>query len=159
MNKPLQDLIPQAGLGAISGLRSMSGPAAVARAARDGRISLGGTRLAFLGSPWVAAALTALQAGEMIGDKLPSVPGRTAPGPLLGRLGSGALVGTAVSASEGHRVLTGSLVGAGTAVAAAFAGEQLRAVIGGKTGVPDALVALAEDAVVLAVTASLLRQG
>jgi uncharacterized membrane protein len=145
------------GLGAISGLRSMSGPASVARAARDGRLPLDGTRLSFLASPRVAKLLTVFQAGEMVGDKLPATPSRTSLPPLLGRAGSGALVGAAVS--EDGRSVAGALLGAGTAVAAAFGGEQLRAAIGQTTGAPDALVALAEDAVVLTVAARLLRGG
>lgn len=144
-----------AGLGAISGLRSMSGPASVARAARDGRISLEGTRLAFLASPRVATLLTIFQAGETVGDKLPATPSRTSLPPLLGRAGAGALSGAAVS--EGGRPVAGALIGAGAAVVAAFAGEQLRSVIGQGTGAPDVLVALAEDALVLTAAARLLR--
>lgn len=145
------------GLGAVSGLRSMSGPASVARAARDGRISVEGSRLSFLASPPVATLLTVFQAGEFVGDKLPATPSRTALPPLLGRAGSGALAGAAVS--EDGRSIAGALLGAGAAVAAAFAGEQLRAAVGQMTGAPDALVAVAEDAMVLAVAARLLRGG
>ena len=145
------------GLGAVSGLRSMSGPASVARAARDGRISLEGTRLSFLASPRVATLLTVLQAGEIVGDKLPATPSRTSLPPLLGRAGSGALVGAAVSG--GGRSVAGALIGAGSAVAAAFAGEQLRGIIGQKTGSPDTLLAVVEDAIVLTAAARLLRGG
>lgn len=144
------------GLGAISGLRSMSGPASVARGARDGRLPVGDTRLSFLASPLVATALTVLQAGEMVGDKLPFTPSRTTLPPLLGRAGAGALVGAVVS--EGRRPAANALLGGGAAVAAAFLGENLRAVVGGRTGVSDPLLALAEDAVVLAVAARLLRR-
>jgi uncharacterized membrane protein len=151
------EALKAAALGVISGLRSMSGPASVARAARDGRLSLEGTGLSFLGSPRVATVLTVLQAGELIGDKLPATPSRTSPPPLLGRAGAGALVGAAVS--EGKRPVAGALLGAGVAVAAAFAGENVRAMIGERSGVPDVLLALAEDAVVMTLGARLLRQG
>jgi uncharacterized membrane protein len=143
------------GLGAISGLRSMSGPASVARAARDGRIPVKGTRLAFLASPRLATVLTIFQAGELIGDKLPSTPSRTALPPLLGRAAAGALVGAAVS--EGKRPVANALLGGAAAVAAAFAGENLRAALGSRTGLPDPPLAVAEDAVVLIVAARLLR--
>lgn len=151
-----QELKRPLGLGAVCGLRSMSGPAAVARAARDGRLPLQGTRLSFLASPRVATILTVLQAGEMLGDKTPFIPPRTGPGPLLGRAASGALVGAAVSGSL--KPPAGALVGAGAAVAAAFAGERLRGAITGNTPVPDLVVALAEDAIVLATAARLLRE-
>ena len=149
------ELRRQVGLGFVSGLRSMTGPASVARAARDGRISVEGTRLSFLSSPRVAKVLTVLQAGELVGDKTPFIPGRTSLPPLLGRAGSGALVGAAVS--EGRRPVAGALLGAGAAVAGAFIGERLRAVLGEKTGAPDPLLAVAEDAVALTVAARLLR--
>lgn len=149
--------IKAAGLGAISGLRSASGPALISRAAARGRLPLADTRLAFLGSPRVSKLLAVLAAGELIGDKLPTAPSRTSLPPLLGRAASGALVGAAVFASEGRRAANGGAVGALAAVAGAFAGEQSRALAGQKTGLPDPLVALVEDAVVLAVGGHLLR--
>jgi uncharacterized membrane protein len=141
--------IEAATLGAISGLRSTSGPAFLSRAASKGRIPLDSTPLAFLGSPLVSKALLVAMAGELVGDKLPTTPSRTALPPLLGRAASGGLVGAALSASQERSVLGGVLVGAGAAVAAAFAGERLRALAVEKTGAPDPLVALAEDALVL----------
>jgi uncharacterized membrane protein len=138
-------------LGAISGLRAASGPAFVSRAASRGDLDLGGTPLAFLGSPRLSKALTVAQLGEMIGDKLPATPGRTALPPLLGRAASGGLVGAAAYVSESRSVVTGAVLGSAAAVVAAFAGEKLRAIVGQKTGLPDALVAVAEDAVVFIV--------
>lgn len=137
------------GLGAISGLRSLSGPALLSRAAAKGNVSLEGTSLSFLGSPRLSKALLVLALGELIGDKLPMTPSRTALPPLLGRAASGGLVGAALFASDGRRATSGAALGSSAAVAAAFAGENLRALIGEKTGLPDAAVALAEDAVVV----------
>jgi uncharacterized membrane protein len=136
-------------LGAISGLRSASGPAFVARAARRGEMDLGGTRLAFLGSPLLSKALTVMQLGEFVGDKLPMAPSRTSLPPLLGRAASGGLAGAAAFVSDGRRAATGVLLGSSAAVAAAFAGEGLRALAGRTTGLPDQIVALVEDAAVL----------
>ena len=99
-------------LGAISGLRSASGPAFVARAASSGDMDLSGTTLAFLGSPRLSKALTTMQLGEIVVDKLPIAPGRTALLPLLGRAASGGLVGGAVFISEDRRAVTGALLGA-----------------------------------------------
>jgi uncharacterized membrane protein len=139
-------------LGAISGLRSASGPAFVGRAASRGDMDLGGTPLAFLGSPRLSKALTVAQLGEMIGDKLPAVPSRMRLMPLLGRAASGGLVGAAAAfLSEDRRAATGTILGSSSAIVAAFAGEKLRAIVGRKTGLPDLLVAVAEDAVVLLV--------
>lgn len=140
-------------LGAISGLRSASGPAFVGRAAGRGDMELGGTPLAFLGSSRLSKVLTVMQLGEILGDKLPIVPGRTTLMPLLGRIASGGVVGAAAYLSEGDRAAPGVLLGSSSAVAAAFAGEGLRVLAARTTGLPDPVVAFAEDAVVLLVGA------
>jgi uncharacterized membrane protein len=145
------------GLGAISGLRSLSGPAFVSRAASRGDLDLDDTIFAFLGSPRVSKALVLMELGELVGDKLPAIPSRTSPPPLLGRAASGALVGAAVFASEGRRATTGAALGSTAAVVAAFAGEWIRALVVEKTEFPDPVVALAEDATVLLVGRRSLR--
>ena len=145
------------GLGAISGLRSMSGPALLSRAAAKGRLSLEETNLAFLGSPRVSKVLLVLALGEVIGDKLPATPSRTALLPLLIRAATGGLVGAALFASDGRRAAAGAALGSPAAVAAAFAGERLRVLAGEKTGLPDPVVALAGDAVVLLGGSRLLK--
>jgi len=114
-------------------------------------MDLGGTPIAFLGSPLLSKALTTAQLGEMIGDKLPFAPGRTKLKPLLGRAASGGLAGAAAAISEDRRAATGILVGSSAAVVAAFWGEALRAIVGRQTRLPDPVVAVAEDAVVLLV--------
>jgi uncharacterized membrane protein len=97
--------------------------------------------------------------GELAGDKLPTTPSRTALPPLISRAVSGGLVGAALFASEGLRIPAGAILGAASAVTAAFAGERLRAAAGKRTGLPDPLVAVAEDAVVLAIGAYSLRRA
>jgi uncharacterized membrane protein len=138
-------------LGAISGLRSASGPAFVSRAANHGDMDLEGSSLAFFGSPRLSKALTLAQLGELIGDKLPTTPSRTAWPPVLGRAVSGGLVGAAAFVSEGRHAATGAILGSSAAVAAAFAGESLRALVMERIGLPDPVVAVAEDTVVLIV--------
>lgn len=147
------------GLGAISGLRSLSGPAFVSRAASRGKLNLVGSSLAFLGSSRLSKVLVVMELGELIGDKLPMTPSRVSPPPLLGRAGSGAVVGAAVFVSEGRRATTGAALGSTAAIGAAFAGERLRALIVEKTGLPNPVVALAEDAIVLIVGFFSLRNA
>ena len=144
-------------LGSISGLRSLSGPAFVSSAASRGDLDLDGTVFAFLGSPRISKVLVLTELGELVGDKLPITPSRTSLPPLLGRAASGALVGAAVFVSEGRRATTGAALGSTAAIAAAFAGERLRALAVEKTGLPDLAVALAEDATVLLVGLRSLR--
>ncbi|HEX6709455.1 MAG TPA: hypothetical protein VF068_03915 [Rubrobacter sp.] len=139
-------------LGAISGLRSLSGPAFVSH----GHLDLEGTPLAFLGSPRLSKALVLMALGELVGDKLSITPSRTSPPVLLWRAVSGGLVGGASFVSEGRRATRGVVLGSSSAIAAAIAGERLRDLAGRKTGLPDPLLALAEDAVVLVVGFRLL---
>jgi uncharacterized membrane protein len=145
------------GLGAISGLRSLSGPAFVSRAASRGDLDLAGTVFAFLGSPRIYKALVLMELGELVGDKLPATPSRTTLPPLLGRAASGAVVGAAVFVSEGRRAPIGAALGSTAAIVAGFAGEWLRALTVEKTGLPDPVVALAEDASVLFIGLSSLK--
>jgi uncharacterized membrane protein len=115
------------------------------------------TPFAVLGSSKVSALLTLFEVGELIGDKLPMTPSRTSLPPLLGRAASGAVVGGALFTSERHRTVPGAAFGAAAAVAAAYAGERLRALASKRTGLPDPVVALAEDTVVLVGARRLLR--
>src|SRR5690242_4264348 len=90
-------------IGAVSGLRSMTGPAIIATAARARDLKLDGTALAWFGSPKAAPVVTALAVGEMIADKLPFMPDRTRPGSLAGRATMGAICGYAVFSPRGRR--------------------------------------------------------
>jgi uncharacterized membrane protein len=146
-------------LGAITGVRSMAAPAALSRAVERGDVGgLEGTPFAALGAPGVSKALRALEIGEMFVDKLPGLlPSRTSPPPLLGRAALGAFVGAALFVSDGHRAAVGGVLGAVSALAGAYAGERLRLLGAERLGIPDPVVALLEDVVVLFSAARLLR--
>jgi uncharacterized membrane protein len=146
------------GLGTIAGSRTVAAPAALSRAVSDGRIEgLEDTPFAILGSPGVSTVLRILELGELIVDKLPVTPSRTSPPPLLGRAASGGLVGAALFASENRRTLVGGALGAVAAAVSAYAGERLRLQAAEKLGVPDPIVALLEDGLVLLAVSRLLR--
>jgi uncharacterized membrane protein len=150
--------VPKAlALGAISGVRSLSGPAFVCHAASRGDLNLAGTPLAFLGSRFLSRALVIMELGELVVDKLPMAPSRTALPPLLGRAASGGLVGAAVFSSDGRRATTGAALGSAAAIFAALAGERLRALAVEKTGLPGLVVALAEDGIVFLIGFSSLK--
>ena len=155
----MPDLATRAlGMGAAAGLRSMSAPAALSRALSAGRIGgLEETPFAILGSASVSRVLLLLEIGEMLVDKLPVAPSRTSPPPLLGRAASGALVGAALFASGKRGAVAGGALGAGVALAAAYAGERLRLLAAQRLGIPDPAVALIEDGLVLLLGARLLR--
>ena len=146
------------GLGAIAGLRAMAAPAILSRSVVEGRLGgLETTPFAVLGSPRVSTALQVLEVGELIVDKLPIVPSRTSPPPLLGRAASGALVGAALFASGGRRTVMGGALGAASAMAAAYAAERLRLQITQRLGVPNVIAGLLEDGIVLFGGPRLLR--
>lgn len=132
-------------LGVVSGMRAALGPALVShKLSRRGSPDLG--RLNFMRSPTTATVLKVAAAGELVGDKLPMTPARIEPGPLAGRVMSGALCGAALNRSSRESALSGAVAGALGAVAGAYAFYHLRRELTYKHGLPDVRVALAEDA-------------
>ncbi len=124
-----------AALGAVCGLRTMLGPALVARGA----------------SPGLCGLFRVLSVGELVADKMPTMPSRLAPGPLLGRMISGGAVGYALCRRGGGSPWAGALLGAGAAVAGAYSGYHTRKALGARGRVPDPIAALLEDALALGV--------
>jgi uncharacterized membrane protein len=145
-----------AGLGAVSGLRSLQALAWISRRLSSTRVPRGATRAErFLANSRVASALYTMAALELAGDKLPAVADRVNPGPLAGRAGIGALVG-AIAAGRDHAA-AGAVVGAGSAIAAAVAAWAVRRELGRATMLPDAAIAMAEDAIAVAAARELTR--
>ena len=140
------------GLGVIAGMRSMSAPALTADYfAKHPSLFLEASSLKGLARPATARALTLMALGELGVDKVPGVPNRTAPGPLGARAVSGGLCGAAVFLADGERPEFGAAIGAAAAVGSAFLFFTLRRNLGAATKVPDAALALAEDALVLGI--------
>ena len=104
-------------LGAISGMRSMSGLATLALRRR--------------GMP--AATLLTLAAGEMIADKTPYVGDRIAPLPLAGRMMAGAIVGGVIARESRGSIVLGGLIGAAVAAVAAHAAYAARKRLAGSS--------------------------
>src|SRR5215831_8674861 len=88
-------------LGCVDGLRSLTPPALVCWAAHFGWLHFDGTRLAFLHHRSTLIVFTALAVAELIADKLPKTPARTAPLGLIARLVLGAACGVAIATSTG----------------------------------------------------------
>jgi uncharacterized membrane protein len=135
------------GIGLVTGLRSMTGPALVCWAAHLGWLNLEGSRLAFMESTVATYTFSALALGELVADKLPFIPNRTSPGPLFGRVVLGALSGAALCISTGYSSALGAIVGGAGGVVGAFAGYRARAVLVKSSGLPDWAIALLEDLV------------
>ena len=153
------DALRTAALAAISGVRSMAAPALLARAIGRGDVSgLRATPFALLGDDRASTALQVLMAGEMIGDKTPFIPSRTAAGPLFGRALSGALVGSALFVSRKRPGLSGALLGAASALGGVYAADRLRSATTQGLGLPDPLFGLLEDGLILLGGSRLLRR-
>lgn len=126
-------------VGAITGVRSTAGLAAVAhRKARFG-----------MAERLIARGATLLASGESIADKAVDLPARTEPAPLLARAVLGGLA-AGLFARRRTNLVTAVALGSATAVVTAVAATRLRRTITENTGIPDAAVGVAEDLVVLA---------
>src|SRR5437763_631024 len=130
-------------LGAVSGMRSMAAPAIVSRLAHTGLLPLEGSQIKFLGNKNSAKTMALMAAGEMIADKLPFIPKRTAVFPLITRAASGAFSGSAVTRARGRSVVLGALICSLAAVGASYGAYKLRKAVGEKLHLPDAIVAVA----------------
>ncbi len=116
-------------LGAVTGMRSMAGPATLA-----------------LDYPGVMKTVVPLlAAGEMLLDKTGLVGDRVDAAPLAGRALMGAVVGGVIARQHRQDVLLGGLLGAATAVIFAHLAFQART----RLPLPSAMGGVLEDLVVL----------
>ncbi len=117
-------------LAVVTGLRSMLGPALMARATnRPDRKN------------WALAAL-----GELAADKIPLMPSRDTLLPLAVRGIAGAWVARTVMNEEGHADEPWAApLGAAVAMGVAVAAPKIRRTIRWTTGIPDPLLGLLED--------------
>ncbi len=123
-------LIPVALLAAASGARATSGVAAL--------VPNGATKT--------------LALGELVADKLPTIPDRIEPRALAGRVAAGALVGAIVANRTGGNRRTSAIVGALVAFASAHASYRMRRAL--SELMPPTAAAVVEDAMVVAMAAA-----
>jgi uncharacterized membrane protein len=120
-----------AGIGAVSGLRTFTAPAATL-GARD--------------NLWTGL-VTALAAGEILADKLPMAPSRLLPPALAARIVAGGACGSVVAGRfEGSRAV-GAVLGALCAIASAYAGYGLRMALTHGKWLPNVPAGLVEDGI------------
>jgi uncharacterized membrane protein len=145
-------------LGALAGMRSMAAPAALGQLSRKGALAgVTGPLALVTGSKFITTT-SLLAAGELVADKLPFTPNRTAAGPLVGRALAGGLSGAVICSANRRSVAAGALIGAAAAVGAAYGAYELRKEAGRHLHLPDAIIALAEDALVAALGAALVSR-
>ena len=147
---PSQVLLLAFLIGVVSGLRSLTAPAAVAWAAHRSWINLHNTPLSFMGSTAAVVIFTLLAVVELVADQLPSTPSRTRPPGLIARIVLGGLSGAAIAVSGRQSIALGAVLGAAGGIAGAFAGYQVRKRLVRALQVPDLIIAFLEDAVAIA---------
>ena len=129
----------------MAGLRSLTAPAVVAWGAYVGWLNLHGSPLAFMGSTAAVAIFSLLAIGELVADKLPIIPKRIAPAPLLARIITGGLCGACLCAVAGKSLIAGVLLGGIGGVIGAFAGYEVRRRLVNNLRIHDFVVAVCED--------------
>jgi uncharacterized membrane protein len=133
------------GIGIVAGLRSLTAPAVVAWGAYLSWLNLHGSALAFMGSTTAVAIFSLLAIGELVADKLPMIPSRTAPAPLLARIITGGLCGACLCAAAGKSLIVGALLGGMGGVIGAFVGYAVRKRLVNNLHIKDFVIAVCED--------------
>jgi uncharacterized membrane protein len=140
-------------IGLFAGLRSLTPPAAVAWAVHLGWLKLA-RPLSLIGSLPAVIILSVLAVAEIIFDKLPNTPNRTAPLGLIGRIVTGGLTGACVSLGGARSAFVGAGLGMIGGIVGCFGGYHARAWLVKSLHLPDFNLALLED--LIAIGGSLL---
>ena len=102
------------------------------------------------------AVFSLLAIGELVADKLPTTPKRTAPAPLLARITTGGLCGACLCAAVGKSLLAGALLGGIGGVVGAFLGYGIRRRL--DLHIKDLVVAVCEDMVAVSLALFLVSR-
>jgi uncharacterized membrane protein len=133
------------GIGFVAGLRAFTAPAIVAWGAHLGWLNLNDSHFAFMGSTASVIILSIFAIGELIGDKLPTTPKRTAIPALLARIVMGGLCGGSLYAAAIHSSGTGIVLGGIGALIGTFGGYEIRKRLVNNLHIKDFFVAICED--------------
>jgi uncharacterized membrane protein len=148
-------------IGVVAGLRSLTAPAVVAWAGFLGWINLHSTWASWVANIITVIAFTVLAVGEVIADKLPKTPARTALPSFTARIIMGGFSGAVIGAAW-HWTFTALGAGVIGAVLGTLGGYHARRGLVAAIRGRDLPIALLEDAVailggfaILAATANL----
>ena len=133
-------------IGVVAGLRSLTAPAVVSWAGTLGWINLHGTWANWVGNIVTVGILSVLAVTELINDKLPQTPPRTAAPPFAVRILMGGFAGAVIGIAWGYRwgALGAGVVGA---VLGTMVGYHVRRRLVAARGGQDLPIALLEDSV------------
>jgi uncharacterized membrane protein len=132
-------------IGVVSGLRTLTAPAAISWAAYLGWLHLKGSPLGFLEAGVTPYIFTLLAIVELIFDKLPQTPSRKTPPGFIARIVGGAFCGAAIGMGGGGAWIVGLIAGAVGAVIGTLGGYELRVRLVKAVGGRDLPIALLED--------------
>ena len=135
-------------IGIFTGLRTFTPVAAVGWAAYLGWLHLP-RPLAWMGTLTAVVIFSALALLELINDKRPTTPARTAPPGLIARIVLGGFAGALVAAAAGGGLISGVAVAIIGALAGTYGGYQARTGLVKALNTRDLYIALLEDAVTI----------
>jgi uncharacterized membrane protein len=133
-------------LGLVTGMRTFTPMAVLCWFAYRGHLPVDGTWAFWTAKLVTAIVFTVLAFAELIGDKLPKTPSRTALGPLIARLVFGVLIGAIVATGLYGSEVESIILSVLGVVVGAFGGYLIRREIVAQLGCKDWPVALLEDA-------------
>jgi uncharacterized membrane protein len=110
-----------------------------------------------MGSPITVGIFTILAIGELVTDKLPKTPARTAAVPLIARIIMGGLCGACLYAAGAAAPITGAVLGIIGALIGTFGGYHLRHALVTKLNVKDTLIAVSEDIIAIVLACVIVR--
>jgi uncharacterized membrane protein len=145
---PTQVLLFAFLIGFFTGLRSLTPAAVTAWAAHVGWLKVP-SPLSWLGTATAAVIFTIFALVELVTDKLPKTPSRTAPPGLIARILLGGLSGACVASAGGEGIALGAVLGIVGALAGTYGGYQTRTRLVKALGTPDFVIALLEDLVAI----------
>src|ERR1700759_5551810 len=135
-------------IGLFAGLRSLTAPAVTAWGAYVGWLKLH-SPLAWMGSVVTVGFFPFPALGELVADKLPKTPSRTAPPGLIARVLMGALCGACIAMAGEQGIAIGAILGVVGALVGCFGGYQVRKRLVAALGTPDYVVAVVEDVIAI----------
>jgi uncharacterized membrane protein len=146
-------------LGMVAGMRTMMAPAVLALTLtrRPELVPLARPAQWFM-LRGIAILLCIAALGELVADKLPRTPNRTAVGPLIARMLSGMITGAAVVEMGQMNPWAGAACGAIGAVIGAFGAFHARRFVGRATGIRDPYIGALEDVAAIAIAVSVVAQ-
>jgi uncharacterized membrane protein len=146
-------------LGVVAGMRSMMPLAILAiTMSRRPEIVPAAAPIQWFALRALAVIFGLAAIGEIIADKLPRTPNRTALGPFLARVASGAVVGAALVQIGHMNAWIGAGCGAVGAILGTFGAFHARRYAGRATGIRDPYIGALEDVLAIAIAGAVLAK-